>query len=160
MNMITGKIVGATQHRAEIELPGGVRTSARVAASLANPGDKATLGIRPEHVRVRPAEAARGMLTMQASHVEHTGESSYLYLGGDALRCSGEDALLTAREDGDTSYARGDRVAVDLPEEQCHLFDAHGRAFARTVSDLRPVRYGKARAPPWTRWAVAPDPIF
>ena len=137
MNTMIGRIVGASQHRAEIELPGGVRAAARVAAPLAVPGDKVTLGIRPEHVRVKPAGSGRGLLTMEASHVEHAGESSYLYLGSDALRCSSEDTLLTVREDGDTATARGDLLAVDLPEEHCHLFDEHGRAFLRTVSHLQ-----------------------
>ncbi len=147
MNTITGRIVGTSQHRVEIELPGGVRAAARVAAPLAVPGDKATLGIRPEHVRVKPAGGGRGLLTMEASHVEHAGESSYLYLASDALRCSSEDTLLTVREDGDTAAARGDLLAVDLPEEHCHLFDERGRAFLRTVSHLQSGRDGVTSRP-------------
>ena len=136
MNLLAGRMVSAGRDRAELELADGVRVAARVNASLANPGDRATLGIRPEHVRVQPAHGVRGGLTMTASHVEHTGESSYLYLGGDALRCSGDDALLTVREDGDTAVRQQDRLFVELPEEHCHLFDANGRAFVRTVSGL------------------------
>ena len=131
MNLLTGKIVDGSRHRAEIVLPDGTRLGAHVDAHLANAGDHATLGIRPEHVRQGGALDRAGSITLTASHVEHIGESSYLYLEGKALGCSGEGALLTAREDGDTQSRRGDRLSLTLPEEHCHLFDKSGQAFPR-----------------------------
>ena len=131
MNLLTGKIASASRERAEILLPDGNRAVARVDAHLANSGDRAILGIRPEHVRQGGHSNSSGVVTLTASHVEHIGESSYLYMEGAALGCSGEDALLTVREDGNTQVRRGDRLALTLPEEHCHVFDTNGRAFPR-----------------------------
>ena len=131
MNLLTGKIASASREHAELRLPDGTRAVARVDAHLANPGDRAILGIRPEHVRPGGEPDRAGVITLTASHVEHIGESSYLYLEGAALGCSGEDALLTVREDGDTASRSGDRLSVTLPEEHCHLFGSDGQAFAR-----------------------------
>jgi ABC-type sugar transport system ATPase subunit len=136
MNLLTGKIVGASRERAEVALPDGTRVAARVDAHLANAGDRATLGIRPEHVVVHDPRDAMpnevGAVTLEASHVEHVGGASFVYLQGAALGCSGQDALLTVREDGETLVRSGDRLTVILPEAECHLFGADGKAFKRT----------------------------
>ncbi len=138
MNLLVGKIAGASHERAEILLPDGTRATALVDAHLANPGDRATLGIRPEHIRQGGEPTRPGTISLTARHVEHIGESSYLYLEGAALGCSGEEALLTVREDGDTQAHRGDRLALILPEEHCHLFDSSGRAFPRPSNATSP----------------------
>jgi multiple sugar transport system ATP-binding protein len=131
MNLLTGKISSATRERAEIVLPDGTRATARVDAHLANPGDRATLGIRPEHVQRADQPGSPGVTRLTASHVEHVGGESYLYLEGAALGCSGEGALVTMRESGDTTAHAGDPVDLALPESDCHLFDAAGKAFRR-----------------------------
>ena len=131
MNLLTGKISNASRERAEILLPDGTRATARVDAHRANRGDSVTLGIRPEHVRRATLDDAPGVAALTASHVEHVGGESYLYLQGAALGCSDENALVTMREGGDTTVHAGDPVDLAFPEADCHLFDANGHAFAR-----------------------------
>ena len=137
MNLLTGKIADVTRERAHVELPGGTRVAALVDAQLANPGDRATLGIRPEHVRLGGEPGSTGVIVLTASHVEHIGESSYVYLEGAALGCSGEGAFVTVREDGDTPIRRGERLAVTFPDEHCHLFDSAGKAFPRRIDPVQ-----------------------
>ena len=133
MNLLTGKIATATRERAEIVLPDGTRVAARVDAQRAQRGETATLGIRPEHVRRADQPGGAGVTRLTASHVEHVGGESYLYLEGAALGCSGEGALVTMREGGDTTAHAGDHVDLALPEADCHLFDAAGNAFMRVA---------------------------
>ena len=128
MNVLPGTIAQAAPERAEVVLRDGTRVAARVDASNSKTGDRISLGIRPEHTRLAPASNA-GTLNGEASHVEQLGEASYLYLDSTAA-----NGLLTVRQDGDTGISPGEAVAVTLPEEHCHLFDANGRAFARHMA--------------------------
>ena len=125
MNVLPGTIAQAAPDRAEVVLRDGTRVAARVDAGSAKAGDRISLGIRPEHTRLAPSGNA-GTLSGTASHVEQLGEASYLYLESTA-----SNGLLTVRQEGDTGITPGEAVAVALPEEHCHLFDAQGRAFAR-----------------------------
>ena len=133
MNLLGGTIAEADAGRAVIRLLDGSRVTARVDAHLAVPGQSATLGIRPEHVRRSGQAGEPGVLTLTASHVEHVGDSSYLYLEGPALAVGAEAAPLTVREDANTTVHAGNRVTISLPPEHCHLFDAAGNAFPRQL---------------------------
>ena len=108
----------------------GVAVAAMVDAHAAKPGDRVTLGIRPEHLRLGLGLAGTSGVEGRASHVEQLGEASYLYLEVPAV-----DGFVTVRQEGDTSVGPGEVVSTVLPEQHCHLFDAAGRAFPRLLRD-------------------------
>jgi multiple sugar transport system ATP-binding protein len=126
MNVLPGTIASIAPDRAEINLRDGSRLAARVNTGAACVGDAVTLGIRPEHMLPGRTAGTSGVIQGCASHVEHLGDGSYLYLESPAL-----DGTLTVREEGDTPVEPGEVIGVMLPEQHCHLFNAEGRAFPR-----------------------------
>ncbi len=128
MNLLSATIAAAGHDRAEVLLGDGTRLAAAVDARAAKPGDKVTLGIRPEHLELGRGIEGAFVVEGRASHVEQLGEASYLYLEVAAV-----DGFVTVRQDGDTSVGPGETVSTVLPEQHCHLFDAAGRAFPRLL---------------------------
>ncbi len=124
MNILKGVVAAASGERAEVAFRDGSRAEALVDAGAATVGDAVSLGIRPEHAAIGAGEGVAGT----ASHVEHLGEASYVYLESPAL-----DGLLTVRQEGDTPARAGQDFAVTLPPQHCHLFDVAGRAFPRKI---------------------------
>ena len=128
MNLLSATIAAAGHDRAEVLLGDGTRLAAAVDARAAKPGDKVTLGIRPEHLELGRGIEGAIVVEGRASHVEQLGEASYLYLEVAAV-----DGFVTVRQDGDISVGPGETVSTVLPEQHCHLFDAAGRAFPRLL---------------------------
>jgi ABC-type sugar transport system ATPase subunit len=94
------------------------------------PGATVTLGIRPEHTRI----GANGQhLTGAVRWQERLGDSTDIHVAW----ADGTSALV-ARASGLHAATLGQRLAVGLPADQLHLFDADGRALPRNVdlSDL------------------------
>jgi len=109
MNFLSGRLTGS-QTLAIDGLP-----ALPLAAPLAASGD-ATLGIRPEHIRL----SDHGPITATATSVEQLGSDSYLYCklpGGQAL---------TIHHAGQTAVERGAGVALEFLMAQAHVFDANG----------------------------------
>ncbi|MGF6775206.1 ABC transporter ATP-binding protein [Paraburkholderia sp. GAS334] len=83
-----------------------------------------TLGIRPEHVRTDgDGQSIRAVTTL----TEQLGEHSYIhvdYAGG----------ALVFKAPGDISTQPGEHIAIRIPADACHLFDADGIALERTVT--------------------------
>jgi multiple sugar transport system ATP-binding protein len=128
MNFLPAVLAGATAERAKLTLRDGTSVTAMVDASGARPGYKVTLGFRPEHTALGAPAAGVSVIAGHASHIEHLGDASFLYCEAPAL-----DGFMTVRQEGDTSVRSGDAVAVAVPEQHCHVFDANGRAFARNL---------------------------
>jgi lactose/L-arabinose transport system ATP-binding protein len=108
-----GRVRLVSQGEAEIALP--------PAQALA-PGQKAVLGIRPEHF----AEAGRGDcdLALTVDVAEHLGATSYLYANTKA----GEPVVVQAA--AARSAHAGDRVTVSIPAARALLFDPDGARLA------------------------------
>jgi len=85
----------------------------------------ATLGIRPEHIELRPLPGALAV-ECQISVVEHLGNETLLYLNSELC----EQPLVVAVQ-GEQAPEIGSALTVYLPAERCHLFDANGDAIAR-----------------------------
>jgi multiple sugar transport system ATP-binding protein len=60
--------------------------------------------------------------------MERLGDTSLLY-----LTVTEGAPLVTLRLEGHATQSTGDKVTLRLRPEQCHLFDAQGKAFRRTV---------------------------
>jgi multiple sugar transport system ATP-binding protein len=137
MNRLRGRLCSASEHLARVELleldaAAGPTVAVAVDARRAAPGDEVTLGVRPEHLALGEAGADDPLSTawsLPLQHAERLGDVSLLYLGA----APGAD-LLTLRVDGASAVAPGERVTLRLQAGHCHLFDASGQAFERTVA--------------------------
>ncbi len=128
INLIPGELESAKRSRATVRLAGGATVHAAVDATRAAPGDRVTIGVRPEHLELRDAggEGVQG----RVSHVEHLGEASYVY-----VRIDGAPMPITLREEGDSRAVEGDLVTVGVPARGCHVFDFEDWAFNRIVDE-------------------------
>jgi len=99
-----------------VTLPGGKR----LALSHPRLGEATTLGVRPEHLlRGTPDDAD---LTGTLAVVEQFGEYALAYAelpGGETV---------TLKLDGAPALEPGQPIAIKLPADSLHLFDAAGRA--------------------------------
>ncbi len=77
------------------------------------PGQKVTLGIRPNHVK----HGSEGPLTISVRTAEQLGGESYLY--GNL----GDGTPVTLHLSGQTSTAAGEVIRMAAPLEHVHLFD-------------------------------------
>ncbi|ODT66754.1 MAG: ABC transporter ATP-binding protein [Pelagibacterium sp. SCN 63-23] len=115
---------------ASIEINAGVgeiRTqdgaAVRRALNSSQCGDGATLGVRPEHLRV--CDAASAKFSGKVELVEHLGEVTLAHLK------TGTGLELLAKLEGTHPLARGDDVFLTADDANLHCFDASGQAIAR-----------------------------
>jgi multiple sugar transport system ATP-binding protein len=84
---------------------------------LASRAGAATIGVRPEHLRVDGEGAWQGTI----SHAEHLGADTMLYVDVAGL------GNLTARVAGDVAYGIGDAVALTPFNGKVYRFDSAGK---------------------------------
>ncbi|QIM17609.1 sn-glycerol-3-phosphate ABC transporter ATP-binding protein UgpC [Leucobacter coleopterorum] len=82
-------------------------------------GSRVTVGIRPEDLVVA-GDSAHG-LAIDVELVEELGADGYLY---GSTKVAGSRTDLVVRVDGRDHAHAGDRVIVEVPPTQVHLFDA------------------------------------
>ena len=126
MNVLPGRLVRAEAEHAVVDVRGEQVTVA-VDARSAAAGAAVTLGIRPEHLVEGEAETSSPLHTT-LQHVERLGDASLLYLSVQP-----DAPLVTLRVEGAAAHQPGERITLRLRAQQCHLFDAGGQAFRRTV---------------------------
>nr|WP_306468840.1 sn-glycerol-3-phosphate ABC transporter ATP-binding protein UgpC [Pseudomonas protegens] len=81
-----------------------------------------SLGIRPEHISLKAAEGAAGIVV---TGVEYLGSETYVHLE------TGQDEPLVCRCEVSAGWQAGDRVELQLEVDNLHLFDADGTALKR-----------------------------
>ncbi|APV43067.1 ABC transporter [Pseudomonas frederiksbergensis] len=102
-----------------------------------------SLGIRPEHVSLKPADGTAGVVV---TAVEYLGSETYVHLD------TGQDEPLICRCEVSAGWQAGDRVELQLDIDNLHLFDADGAALKRhpqtikTLPDGVPLRSARASA--------------
>lgn len=127
MNFLEGTLIAATPDVATVQLTGGESIQARVNAMAMPLHSAVTLGLRPEDGEVGTATQH---IARAVQWQERLGETTYLYLDSGVR---GEPWVVKAPGN---SYAKtGDRLALSLPPQHLHLFDAQGHALARTVAN-------------------------
>jgi len=101
---------------------GGLRLSADrlLPLTLTNMGNATTLGVRPEHLRLGTPETAH--LSGTLSVIEQFGEYALAYVE----LADGE--LVTIKLDGAPDLQLHQKVDIEIPTDQVHLFDGEGRA--------------------------------
>jgi multiple sugar transport system ATP-binding protein len=129
---VAGFIGSPTMNFMPAELLSGAADGCRVRAAglkeLALPqnaasqakGTNLTLGVRPEHLRLAPAQ---GDNSFEIVNVEYLGNEVYVYLEPKA-----GDTLLIHRSEAPSQWQTGQRVALAPDSEHVHLFDAEGQA--------------------------------
>jgi len=127
MNFVEGVLTAATSEVASVKLAGGESLQVRVNATRLTTGSPVTIGLRPEDAEV-------GTVSQHVIRVvqwqERLGESTYLYLDSGVA-----GAPWVVKAPGNSFAKAGERVAMSLPPQHLHLFDADGRALERTVAN-------------------------
>ncbi|WP_435103671.1 ABC transporter ATP-binding protein [Arhodomonas sp. AD133] len=139
MNLLEGSIERADADGARVWLDVGTTINTRVDAAALGPGDRVTVGVRPEHLDEDASHTE--CLDGQVSIVEHLGEANLLYL------TLADGSELVVRGDGSRPASVGAAMTVSAAPGAFHVFDARGNALSR----LKPgnlVTAGKLDAQP------------
>ena len=128
MNFIEGSVVALQADGVQVQLPGGGTQWAAVDGSTLQPGQKVTLGVRPEHLNIAQGQAA---LQARCSALELLGDFSYLYASYE-----GADDALILRVPDSLDVPHGSIIGLAAEPARCHLFDQQGRALPRLASSV------------------------
>lgn len=123
MNFLSVTVTAVTNSGTTVQLPGAVTVTIPVQPGKLSVGDRATLGIRPEHLQISQSNAT---MISEVLVVERLGGETFLY-----VKISGGDTL-TVQTDGDNTSHMHDRVPIYINGDLCHLFDAQGESIAKT----------------------------
>jgi multiple sugar transport system ATP-binding protein len=122
MNFINAKLATANAQEAIVTLPDGASIRTQRDARALQPGDKLTLGIRPEHLAVSAAmepNSVQGKIKL----VENLGETIYLY-----LQVAGADQSVVVKTLPESVVRAGEPACLTVAPQRCYLFDANGIA--------------------------------
>jgi multiple sugar transport system ATP-binding protein len=120
MNLIPAVVRGYARGVAQLELPGGAAVRVRAAAGRVKAGDKATLGIRPQNVRVAGAKGIKATVRV----VEALGSETVVH--GEAVLPGGEPQRIVAIAQGREAPRIGDKAVFALSGDHLLLFDSGG----------------------------------
>jgi multiple sugar transport system ATP-binding protein len=123
MNFLEGEVKGGAGNAITVALADGSEVLAPSPAEGSGPGQKITLGLRPEHLRV--GGGGDSEIRGRVITVEHLGGETYAYLE------QGDGGPLVVKAEGNARIAAGDLLPVGIAMESCYLFDGSGTAFAR-----------------------------
>ena len=125
MNFFKVQMSSAEDRLARVML-GGQVVNLQVDARRLAPETAASLGVRPEHVRLG---AVPGCAQFQArvDHIERLGDSSLIYAQAEDL-----EGVWVVKTD-QPAPRPDDRLVLSLAPQDLHLFDAEGWACARTA---------------------------
>jgi multiple sugar transport system ATP-binding protein len=117
MNFLTVTISATYDSATTVKLAGGETVTIPVQPNQLAVGDRATLGIRPEHLEFDRNNAT---ITGEAMVVERLGGETFTY-----VRLADGDTLVV-QADGDSPVQLHEQVPIYINGDRCHLFDAQG----------------------------------
>jgi len=132
MNFLAATIVSADAAHALVRLETGAQIRCDVDAARARPGDKVTLGVRPEHFEAAAAGQADNVIATSVTFVESLGSTTHAYCD-----YPGAAETLVCELDGATRLKNGAPLSLAVPAARTYLFDADGRAFRRLAVEAR-----------------------
>lgn len=119
MNLLSVTVAGVNDSGTTVKLPGDANVTVPVKPGSLSVGDRATLGIRPEHLQLSRNNAT---VNGEVLVVERLGGETYLY-----IKIPGGDTLIVKADGNNPSHIH-DRVPIHINGELCHLFDQQGAA--------------------------------
>lgn len=122
MNFLAVTVTGVNDSGTTVKLPGDTTVTVPVRPGSVAIGDRVTLGIRPEHLRI---ESGNATLNGEVMVVERLGGETFLYVkipGGETL---------VVQTNGDDPSRMHDRAPLYIDGNLCHLFNAEGDAIPR-----------------------------
>lgn len=122
INLLQGEIVRQDRGMASVALNCGATLQLSCAERKLAPGERVTVGIRPEQLTLSSGNG-QNVLSGAISSMEHLGDHGLIYIEG-----AHSHEPLVMRVDGSADFRRGEAVALMLPEEACRLFDHRGQA--------------------------------
>jgi multiple sugar transport system ATP-binding protein len=122
MNFLPVTVSAVNDSGTTVKLPGDASVTIPVKPGSLSVGDRATLGIRPEHLRVDPNNPT---LNGEVLVVERLGGETFLYV----KIANGE--TLVVQTDGDNPSRTHDRALISINGDLCHLFDLHGESIPK-----------------------------
>ena len=125
MNFLDGEVSGVSATGVPVKVADGATLTAPVSQNGAAPGQKVTLGLRPEHLIEGGGGA--GELKGRVIAVEHLGGETYIY-----LERKGTDPLVV-KADGNSQTRVDELLPVGVPASACYLFDEEGQAIPRAT---------------------------
>lgn len=123
MNFLTVTVSAVNDSGTTVQLPGDASITIPVKPGSLSVGDRATLGIRPEHLKL---DQTNPTLTGEVLVVERLGGETFLY-----VRIADGDTLIV-QTDGDNPSRMHDRALIRINGELCHLFDQNGESVPKS----------------------------
>ncbi|WP_164822736.1 ABC transporter ATP-binding protein [Sinorhizobium meliloti] len=122
------RVSGAT---AAISAPGLAPMTVSLADGVAlKPGDRATLGIRPENIRLSRDDTTRAAISGKVRLVEHLGRETILYVDAGALQCVSSESgtgNVTVQIGQVTPIAADAPVSLSIDPHDAYLFAGDGQ---------------------------------
>jgi multiple sugar transport system ATP-binding protein len=137
MNFLAGFVVEGHPDHMSVRLKSGTTILVKAGSRKLSPGSPVTLGIRPEHLTTA---CDHNYLETEVTLVEPLGSHAYIY-----LNTPDADEPLVFRAPGDFAGMKGDKLAVCLPSDLCHLFEENGNALRHNHSATTPAGQGDYR---------------
>lgn len=122
MNFLPVTVSAVNDSGTTVKLPGDASVTIPVKPGSLSVGDRATLGIRPEHLRLDPNNPT---LPGEVLVVERLGGETFLY-----VRIAGGETLVV-QTDGDNPSRMHDRALIQINGDLCHLFNLHGESIPK-----------------------------
>ncbi len=122
MNFLDTHVTARYDNGFALSLPGGESIRVPLDAGALTVGEKATLGIRPEHLHEYGGGTA---LPGTVEIVEQLGSDTYLHVRME------QGQSIIARFPGADAHKSGDRVRLGIDATQCHVFNAQGMALGK-----------------------------
>jgi multiple sugar transport system ATP-binding protein len=126
MNFLAGSVVESRPDTTIVRLKSGTTIRVNAGSGSLSPGSPVTLGIRPEHLATG---VDHNLVETVIKLVEPLGSHSYVY-----LETPDAEEPLIFRGAGDFRVAKGDRLTVGIPADNCHLFGEDGNVLRQKPS--------------------------
>ena len=154
MNFLPVMTTSVQDSGTTLRLPGDATVTVPVQPKTLMVGDRATLGIRPENLRI---DANDPTIMAEVLVVERLGDATYLY-----VRAPGGDTLIV-QTNGDRQVAIRDQVPIHIDGNECHLFDTNDMAIPKAqkhhlTQKIAP-QQSKPATTPETSYGQQPSPI-
>lgn len=122
MNFLPVMTTGVQDSGTNVRLPGDASVTVPVQPKMLMVGDRATLGIRPEHLRI---DANNPTVMGEVLVVERLGGETYLY-----VKIAGGETFIV-QANGDSRAKIRDHVPIHIDGNLCHLFNEGGLAIPK-----------------------------